>query len=269
MVSVPLRHVGGLDVYDIVGICEPNGFGGLPFPFWQHENRWPLKTLVQVSETVSSLEDGSLRSLAPWVETYRQADIWVACRVEPCARGAVDKRLVAHRKGDTGFVASQRAGTDGVEVFELDARTLGSAIAESVGLERPGSRPSIQIPGYLDNFIDELASRDSSETDDDEFDNFGFTTQVVQSHGRGTRITDYDQVIAMGTFQSRCDPATSWGIDWAKTVVVWVRIKGDGDYVFSADLKTATPVTVQRLAERFDQAIAEDVAAVRIRRGLS
>lgn len=275
MVNVPLRHIGGLDVYDIVGICEPNGFGGLPYPFWQHERRWPLKTPEEIAEAVSRFENGSLRNFAPWLETYRQADIWIECRVEPCTQDAVDKRIIAHRKGDRGFVASQRAGTDAVEIFELDPLSLGTAIAESVGLDKPGSQTAIQIPGYLDNFIGKPDHQDRvvvDRDDDDDSDVFGsrgLTMTANVSRRRETRITDYDQVMAMGTLQSRCDASVGWGLDWDKTLVVWVRIKDDGDYVFSPDLNTARPVTIQTLAERINDAIAENVATLRARRGLS
>ena len=70
-------------------------------------------------------------------------------------------------------------------------------------------------------------------------------------------------VIAFATVQSHWRPSRRWGFDRGKNAVVWVRIKGDGEYIYSTDFHQALPVTTRILAERIDQLIAEDVASIK------
>ncbi|WP_396912360.1 hypothetical protein [Mycolicibacterium sp.] len=61
---------------------------------------------------------------------------------------------------------------------------------------------------------------------------------------------------------------TTW-LELAGDVLVWVRIKDDGDYIYSSDYSVAVPVTAQALRDRIDHAIATDVSVLRRRRGLA
>lgn len=69
--------------------------------------------------------------------------------------------------------------------------------------------------------------------------------------------------------QSRSDPSAVRGVDWERGVVVWVRIAGDGDYVYTPDRGRGVPLTAQSLRGRIDELIAADVTIVRQRRGLT
>lgn len=66
----------------------------------------------------------------------------------------------------------------------------------------------------------------------------------------------------LGTVQSRCQPKGVWSVDWTRDAVVWVRIDGDRDYIYTPDYSQAVPVTPPTLRKRIDQLIAADVAVL-------
>jgi hypothetical protein len=74
-------------------------------------------------------------------------------------------------------------------------------------------------------------------------------------------------VSAYATGQGHWRPTRRWGRDRGKPAVVWIRVEGDGEYVYTKDLSYAMPMSRSVLHVRIDRLIAEDVAVVREHRG--
>lgn len=263
--TLPLKHVGSVALIDLIGMCDESG-DGVPFPFWRYEREPYWGELEPASVPFVERVRGELRHLREWVETYRDADIWVECRLKPFAPGNPAVRLIAHRAAEAGFIAVQRPGVEVVDVYRLSPLDLGAAVAGLAGLTQPGRRPAIRIPGFLENFIGQT---DELRRVDDFDDDRGLDVNVRdRTTGPGaSTIAEFDDVMLMATVQSRCEPSEVRGVNWARDVVVWVRIEGDGDYVYTPDRSRAVPVTAQTLRTRIDDLIAADVAVLRRRRG--
>jgi hypothetical protein len=264
--TLSLKHVGRVELNDLIGMCSGDG-DGVPYPFWR-TNREPYwgeveQTLLPFADRF----DGELSPLREWAETYRHADIWIECRVAAFTPEISNIRLLAHRAGAAGFIAAQRPGVDVVDVYGLSPLDLGAAVAGLAELSQPGTHPAIRVPGFLDNFIG-TAQESRLVTEFDEDDD-GFSVHTKAELRTGAAFLDYDDVTLLGTVQSRCQPSAVHAVDWARGVVAWLRVRQDGDYVYTPDFSQAVPVTAQTLRMRIDELIAADVALLRQRRGLS
>lgn len=265
--TLPLKHVGSVALNDLIGMCGESG-DGVPYPFWRTRREPYWGELEQASVPFVERVRGELRHLREWAETYRDADIWVECRLKPFAPGISAVRLIAHRAGEAGFIAVQRPEAEVVDVYRLSPLDLGAGVAGLAGLAQAGRRPAIRIPGFLENFTGQTAGlRRVADFDDDD----GVVDVNVRDRTTGPgvdTIAEFNDVSLMATVQSRCEPSAVRGVDWTLGVVVWVRIEGDGDYVYTPDRSRAVPVTAQSLRTRIDELIAADVAVLRRRRGL-
>ncbi|WP_264990705.1 ESX secretion-associated protein EspG [Mycobacterium kiyosense] len=192
---------------------------------------------------------GDLKVFKTWFATYAEADVRVECRVQYFPVHLPSTRLLAHRCGDRGFLASQHSD-DVVELFALSPYDLGPAIAGMVELTRPGPRPRVVIPEYVPQSL-----RDSKEV-------------AAQPNWGSGPVIDVPsaEVTAYATVQSHRLPARAWGLDQDTDAVVWVRIKDDGEYIYNPDYRWAQPMTRRYLSERIDNLIAADIAAVRRQR---
>ncbi|BDB40896.1 MULTISPECIES: ESX secretion-associated protein EspG [Mycobacterium] len=268
MPAVSREHIGGIDISDLARICDVLGLDGLPYPF--AETGRPGLQVSNPPEPHRFSDrpaDGDLRGFHRWIQAYTRADIWVECRVLYRATEAgdiPDTRISALRADQLGFCAVQRPDLDVVDVYELAPYDLGAAIANSVPLIGPGRHSQITIPKYVDYFADSTTA-DADTADDD------YTFSVLEPvTSRSATVTVPDAgVAAVGTIQSHWEPARSWGMDWAKSLVAWVQISDDGDYVYVPDFSHAVPATERKLADRIDDLIAADVAVLRRRRGIT
>jgi hypothetical protein len=258
MSGVVLRRVGEVNLCDLAAIGRLQGREGLPYPF-AHTN--PQSQHEEGTSAVADrLEHGDLSAFQEWTDAYVAADIWVACRVHHSSAGTPDRRILAYRAGEAGYLACQRSNDDMVEVSKLSAVELGAAIVTSVGLTEPGAQPRIVIPGYVGYFADRAVT-EYDHSDDDEV----YSVRVAAhrlSQPTHPETADED-VTAVATIQSRWQPPRQWGVDWAKSVVVCIQIDADGDYVYTPDFSHAVPLTEHLLRERIDSLITEDISALR------
>lgn len=264
MTGVLREYVGSLDLSDLAQICEIHGFDYLPYPFAQTGRSGLTEATAAEQHSVSDrYNNGDLRGFRTWVKSYAHANIWVECRVLYRANDIPDTRVLAFRDDKLGFYASQRPDEDVVDVYELSPYELGAAVTTNlVTLTGPGRHPRISIPMYTDYFRRTTASFDN--------DDYGFSVLDTDArHVAAATNVPNTNVAAVGTVQSHCEPARSWGVDWDKNLVAWVQVSDDGDYVYEPGFSHAVPMTEHTLISRIDQLIAEDVAALRRRRGIT
>ena len=142
----------------------------------------------------------------------------------------------------------------------LSALDLGAAIAGAVGLTEPGTQSRIVIPGYVGHFGDRAAT----EYDDGEDDEIYSVRVAAHRSSQPTHsVVADEEVTAIATIQSRWQPPRRWGVDWTKSVIVFVQIDADGDYIYTPDFSHAVPLTEHVLRGRIDNLIAEDISALR------
>lgn len=256
-----MHRIGEIDLDGLAAVCRLQGQDGLPYPFGHAHAH------VQHDEVAAAVADrfdsGDLSALRDWTDAYIAAEIWVVCRVHDSSADTADRRILAHRAGDAGFLASQRSNDDVVEVSTLSALDLGAAVAGSIELTNPGSRPRIVVPGYVGYFAEATGI-------DDDIDDAQYSVPVAVNRPTApahSGVAD-DDVTAIATIQSRWQPARRWGVDWATNVVACIHIEADGDYVYTPAFSHAVPVTEHSLGERIDRLIAEDITALRLQRGI-
>lgn len=255
--SVKLRPVGSIRLADLAGICQLEGLECLPYPFFTHTWLWGAS---HHSDAIADrLTDGDLRDFRPWVTAYTRADIWVECQVHYSSPDTPPVQIAACRRNDSGFVAAQQPGEDMVDVFAVSAYEIGSAIASSVGLTTPGTHPRILAPSFFSGLVRANGNAGASE-------DYHVSFEPVAGPRRTGTVVPRSDVTAMGVIQSRCDPARKWGLGRGGKAVGWVRVRDDGEYIYSPDFSHATPVTPQILGKRIDQMIGQDVAVLRQRR---
>jgi hypothetical protein len=247
--------VGEINLCDLAAIGRLQGQEGLPYPFGHtHPHKLHDEPLSSVADR---LVHGDLRAFREWTGAYIDAEIWVACRVHSV--DSPDRRILAYRAGEAGYLACQRSNDDMVEVSRISAVDLGAAVAASVGLTTPGTQPRIVIPGYVGYFADRAAA-EYDDGDDDEV--YSVRVAVHRSSPTHPVVADED-VTAIATIQSRWQPPRQWGVDWTKTVIICAQIDSDGDYIYAPDFSHAVPLTEQSLRGRIDGLIAEDISARR------
>ena len=251
MAEVNREYVGSLDLSDLAQLCNLQGFDDLPYPFTQ-TGRPGLKEA-----------SADLQVFRTWVNSYAHADIWVDSRVMYRPNDIPDTRVLAFRADQLGFCASQRSDEDVIDVYQLSPYELGAAVANLMTLTGPGRHPRISIPKYMGYFRRATAALNNDDDDDYEF---SVLDAVPRNTASAATNVPNAHVAAMGTVQSHCEPAHSWGVDWDKNLVAWVQVRDDGDYIYEPDFSHAMPMTEQKLVNRIDQLIAEDVAHLRSQR---
>lgn len=252
MSGVSVKRLGSIAVLDLDVISRHHGRDFLPYPFVITQSLGPEDTFAyrtRVSDALERFEHGDLRWLQHWAGTYIRADVTVEAHVQFIPPDAPNVRVVAHRFAEFGYLATQLPDTDEIEVYSLSQYDLGSAVAGRMQLGRPGKHPAIVIPEYRP------ASTESAPA----LDRILAPLPVVEG---GVRVPRTD-VRAFATVQTRLRPTRKWGLDPSRPVVLWVRIDDDGDYLYSPDFTAANPVTRQKLTDRIDRLIADDVRLLR------
>lgn len=254
-------RVGSIAVVDLEALARLRGDYSLPYPLGRSRpvgSAWLLG--LDEAPLADRLNGGDPAVFRDWLESCASADIWVECRVNYTCADEPDTRIHAFRSGRSAFLAKQRPDeklVDVVEISSLSMEDLGSVVAASVGLTKPGAHARIVVPRFSRSSSTEL--RDSDE-------DFSVSIRDIAPDDSAPIVVDDVRVTAMGALQSRCDETARWGVDETKDVVAWVYIEDDGDYVFSPDFSIAIPLGVDMLEKRINGLIASDVAALRQRR---
>lgn len=253
--QVTLKPAGTVDLLDVQLYSEFLGREFLPFPLIPTRPR-RIKRHDEYMAYARSIPDrfqhGDLHIFKKWFDTYVDADIRVECRVQHFGADTPFVRILAHRREQSGYFATQQPDEDAVDVLSLSPYDLGAAIAGTVELTQPGRNPQIVIPEYVPQ---SLRDADRNAAADGH--------RVAKP---GVAVSN-DEVTAYATVQSHREPARTWGLDQDKNAVVWVRIKDDGEYIYAPGYRYAKPMTRRELADRIDRLISEDVASLRESRG--
>jgi len=249
IVRVALKRVAEVELVGLDAITDAQGGEFMPHPF-AHTRSSPFSGMDEYSRYAKNLLDridhGDLSELGRWFSSYLTADLRVECSVSN--RNQPQTRMMAHRAGDTGYLAIQQRDADIVEVFTLSPFELGSAIAGSINLTKPGKHAKIVIP----DLASPAPRREPTTSTSVRIQGTQTPKGIVVA---GTEITMF------GRAQSRWRPARNWGFDRQKKAIVWVRIDDDGDYIYAPGFGYLTPLTARELGRRIDQLIAEDIAA--------
>jgi hypothetical protein len=266
MSGVLQTHVGTIDLLDFDLIGEHQGRDFLPYPF-MFTQPTRFATEDQVSAYTSTLparfDDGDLSPFSECVAAYASADIWVECHVQYIPADTPSVRVMAYRRGHSGYLAMQRPDEDAIDVYTVSPYCLGAGICEVVSMTNPGGHPQIVVPEY--------ASPPRIDFDISESETLIIQDPIVRdSLNPQTVVTTIPiaEVTAYGTVQSHWRPARRWGLDRGKSCVVWIRVRDDGEYIHAPDFSHAVPLTQPDLEARIDGLIAEDVAALREMREL-
>ncbi|WP_065160401.1 ESX secretion-associated protein EspG [Mycobacterium asiaticum] len=255
MKRAALSRVGRIDLVDLQAISESLGRDFLPHPFVVPEpSRFDSYQEYEayVAAVPERLAHGDLREFNQWLTSYVNSDIRVECVVSIV--GAPRGRLLAHRHGQTGFLAAQNSAEQCIEVYRVSPYELGSAITGSLALTKPGTHSRIAIPDLV-----RVSPRDGGHD--------AVSTVLQRDSGRRNISIPRSELSRYTRVQSRCQPARDWGFDRRKNTAACVTIKNDGDYIYAPNFEYLTPMTPQLLSERIDALIAEDVASLRSLRG--
>lgn len=247
-----LRRIGSIDLVDLDIISKSYGRDFLPYPFMLTQpSRFPTHDAYAeyAASVPDRFDDGDLRTFRRWAACYAYADIRVELHVQYIPADTPSIRVMAHRRDELGFLAQQRADEDVIDVDELSAYGIGTAVADTVELTKPGGLSEIVIPEY----VRRLERAPEPE---------GLSTRHVVDTPTAATVPR-GEVTAYGTAQTHWRPTRQWGPDPGKNSVVWVRLKDDGDYLYAPDFSVAKPMKRNDLARRIDGLISEDVAVLR------
>lgn len=237
--------VGTVAVVDLEAACAHYGRDSLPYPLGRSRpvgSVWLLnRDVVAIEER---LRDGDLRAARAWVEALVRADVCLDCRVSFSDAGTADLRVHGLRSGESGFVAVQRRDGDGVDVVDICAVSpyvLGSTLVESVGLVGAGARMRVAVTGGA---RDVPAAPESVA----EYDDFGFLIPSAEPRDAALSVIDGDDVRAIGTIRMWREPDRHAGSDGKSSVLQWIQIADDGDYLYApGGVGYAEPLDVQLL----------------------
>ena len=247
-----VTRIGSMTPLDLSMLAEFVGMEDLPFPFWG-----PYGQTFRSVDEYRAHRDSVINSYRSspeskcvnrWFTSYRHADIWVECK-------PLSLPMIAHRQGQTGYLAVQRVDDLVIDVFAISPYHLGSAIAATARLTKPGRKDRIVLPGMPIPSLVETPMVDS--------DNFAISHRVTSP--LASVLTESHWV---STVQSRHQPTRERGFDLLRPWLKWVSVEDDGDYIAEPEGKFFTPMSRQTLARRIDALIAADVKAVRAARGL-
>jgi hypothetical protein len=253
-----LREIGSITVLDLEIISKSYGRDFLPYPFMFTQSPGVSSRsqyLDYASAVPERLHNGDLAAFKRCVMSYGDADIRVECHVQYIPADRPSIRVMAARHDQFGFLAKQRPDEDVIDLYELSPYLIGPAVADSVVLNKPGSRDEIVIPDYV-------PPPDNADPHDD------LAIRSTIEHPTNATAVSRAEVSAYATVQSHWRPTRNWGMDIGKNAAVWVQIKDDGDYLYATDFSVAKPMAQAALAERIDHLITEDVKALRQFRGL-
>jgi hypothetical protein len=263
MSTAELREIGSISLLDLDIISKSYGRDSLPFPFmFTQQTGFPSRDeYVEYARSVPDrFNNGDLARFQECAGVYANADIRVECHVQYVPADTPSVRIVAYRLDQFGFLAKQRPDDDVLDFYALSPYLLGSAVADSVALKKPGRQSAIVIPGYP-------RARNNARINIGAGVNIGASDGVAIQHtiepAPDAAEVALGEVTAFGRVQTHWRPTRNWGIDPGKSHAVWVRIKDDGEYLYKPDFSAATPVTTPRLAERIDRLISEDIKALR------
>ena len=246
---VDLKRVGRIELRTVNAISEFYGRDFIPYPFMVRD---PVHSALNADDADSApdrFNHGDLRIFKQWFTTYMSADIRVECNVQYLGADTPSVRIMGHRSGEFGFLATQHVD-DTVEVFALSPYQVGAAVAGSVKPTKPGKHSKIIIPEYI--------PRRSRPVDDP---GTPFSVPIITSTA-AVKVPESD-VTVYATVQSHWQPARNWGIDRTKDTVVWVRVDDDGDYIYVPDYSHAKPMTVRDLRDGIDRLIGQDVSSLK------
>lgn len=249
-----LRELGSISLLDLDIINSFYGRDFLPFPFMFTQPArfaWHDEYAEYARSVPDRFNTGDLAIFQDCAWAYANADIRVECHVQYIPADTPGVRVIGFRVDQTGFLAKQRPDEDIIDIYALSPYLLGPAVADSAALKKPGGQPGIAIPDYV-------RPANNGEASDD------VTIHRATTDGEPSVTTlPRTAMTAVGTVQSHWRPTRSWGVDPGKDVAAWVRIKDDGDYLYTADFSEAKPMTVPSLSERIDRLITEDIKALR------
>lgn len=252
-----LVSVGRLGLFDLEVVAGFHGQEGLPHPL--------IQLAPPVFGSQAELEDrthdvpdrfhrGDLQVFQQWFHSLANCDLRVECTGYANGR---DLKVLAHRAGERGFLATQQDGQDSIDVYRLSPFDLGPAIAGLARLAKPGRQAKLLVTDHP------LARAPRAHPSDDE-DDVSIGHRVESSD---TPRISYNDAVSIGRAQSRRGPAARWGFDIDKDSALWLTVDDDGDYMMASNRQYWLPATRQNLASRLDALIAEDVRALRELRG--
>jgi hypothetical protein len=251
MTSVLMSHVGTMDLLDLKVICEFHGRDFLPNPFMFTRPSQYLtrdEALAYKVTVPDRYRHGDLRTYAACIQEYLDSDIRVECHVQYIPADTPSFRAIAYRAGQLGFFVTQQPDEDAIDGYTVSIYDLGAAITEAIPLQQPGRHSAIVVPEF---------APPGAEFDVEAFsinDRLDSPTEVTI----GAR-----EVTVYATLQSHWRPAQRWGFDRDKSTLVWIRVDGDGDYVYAPDGSHARPMTGLMLQDRIDRLIADDIAILK------
>jgi hypothetical protein len=252
MTSVLTAQVGTMSLLDLKIVSEFFDINFLPYPF-MFTRHSPFATQHEASAYAVTVPDrfqyGDLRTFVECTIAYLESDIRVECHVQYIPADTPSVRVIAFRTGQLGFLGAQRPDEDVVDIYTLSPYELGMSITEAVSLEQPGRHPAIVVPEFAPQSRGEFAPEAFSVND---------------RSASPTEVTiPMRDVTIYATVQSHWRPTRKWGFDRAKSAVVWIRVNGDGDYIYAPDGSHARPMTGLMLQDRIDRLIADDIAILR------
>jgi hypothetical protein len=241
-----------MSLLDLEVISEFGGRTFLPYPF-MFTRASPYATQDEALAYTITVPDrflhGDLHHLAECTTAYLDSDIRVECHVQHIPSETPSVRTIAWRTRQLGFFAAQRPDEDVVDAYAVSPYDLGAAIAEVVPLEEPGRHAAIVVP----EFVSRRGGR--------------FAAEAFSVNDRSTSSSELKiaagEVTVYSTVQSHWRPTRKWGFDRSKAALVWIRVKDDGDYIYTPDGSHARPVTRGMLQDRIDRLIADDIAILR------
>lgn len=251
MTQILGKQIGTLDLLDLRAISEFYGRDFLPYPFMITQPSG-FVTQEEVDAYVNTVPDrfnhGDLNVFMECVVAYDVADIRVECHVQHIPDDTPSVRVMAYRTGQLGFFTNQRPDLDVIDIYAVSPYDLGAAICDAIALTESGRHPRVVVPEYVPP----------------NQPNFDTGMAVHHRHTSSEPVAiPACNVTAYGTVQSHWRPTRNWGFDRGKSAVVWVRIHGDGEYIYAPDRSHASPMTKEILHDRIDQLIADDIANLR------
>jgi hypothetical protein len=240
-------EVGALDLFDLLLFNDRNLRDSLPYPFMlTRPSRFEFADEVARygARLPDRLRSGDLTAFARCLDAWPRADVTVTGHVQYIPADTPSIRVLAFRAGQSGYLVQQRTDADAVDVSTISPFELGAAVAAAMNLEGPGRHPQIVIPEYV--------STRPAVAEDDVVVRHALTDQP------GTRVS-VSQLSAYAKVQSNWRPANGWGVDARKELLVWMRLKDDGEYLGVPDRSHGIPLTANLLRERIEGLIAADI----------
>jgi hypothetical protein len=252
MTTTTLNYVGAIDLLDVDIIGEFFGRSFLPYPF-MYTQPTRFATADEAADYARAVSDrfqyGDLLPFFNSLNTYEDADIRVECHVQYLPPTTPSVRLIACRQGQLGFLGVQRPDADVVDIYDVSPYELGSAVCDFLSFDQPGEHSSIVVPEYV--------PQDGAVFDDGDYALRDRVESPIHVMVPESALSVY------AVIQSHWRPARKWGPDRSKATIVWIRVDGDGDYIYEPEYACARPMSDSTLEKRIDLLISDDVAILR------